>query len=260
MGRNQTIDEIGESNLNPNPLNKKHLLGCLIIILLLVISSAAVAGIFWWQKSMPNKKSQSIFLINSTSNTNSGALWEKKIEKIWGPDTDGDLLSDAEEKIWGTDIKKADTDGDGRNDFFEVYTKSNPLGDGKLDPDLEKRAVKKIQELTFKSLREYYNSRDCEQISFEDKDLDLPGYLTEAEIKEMKENARKNCYQMKEVVNKAKDYKDLSIRECQTLSAHFIDDCYLSLVEEEFNDASICQKIKNKSLKDECLSKIEETH
>lgn len=49
------------------------------------------------------------------------------------PDTDGDGLGDREEvKFYETDPKKADTDGDGYKDGEEVENGYNPNGDGKL--------------------------------------------------------------------------------------------------------------------------------
>jgi len=48
-------------------------------------------------------------------------------------DSDGDSLSDALEKILGTNVSNSDTDKDGYSDYEEVTTFSNPLGPGKLD-------------------------------------------------------------------------------------------------------------------------------
>lgn len=49
------------------------------------------------------------------------------------PDTDGDGLGDREEvKVYGTDPKKVDTDGDGYNDGDEVKNGYNPNGEGRL--------------------------------------------------------------------------------------------------------------------------------
>lgn len=48
-------------------------------------------------------------------------------------DTDGDGMSDKTEiTIWKTDPLKADTDGDGKKDGFEVRQGDNPLGAGKI--------------------------------------------------------------------------------------------------------------------------------
>lgn len=48
------------------------------------------------------------------------------------PDTDGDKLFDGQEITWGTDPKKADTDGDGYTDSQEIKAGYNPNGKGKL--------------------------------------------------------------------------------------------------------------------------------
>lgn len=50
-------------------------------------------------------------------------------------DPDGDNLTNAEERFYGTDPQKADTDGDGYKDGEEVRSGYNPLGTGKLDSD-----------------------------------------------------------------------------------------------------------------------------
>src|SRR5579859_7819160 len=42
-------------------------------------------------------------------------------------DSDGDLLTDAQEAVLGTDPKKAATDGDGWTDYEEVMAGTNPL-------------------------------------------------------------------------------------------------------------------------------------
>lgn len=47
-------------------------------------------------------------------------------------DTDGDGLSDAEEKLVGSDENKVDSDNDGNNDLVELRNSYNPAGDGRL--------------------------------------------------------------------------------------------------------------------------------
>ncbi len=51
-------------------------------------------------------------------------------------DTDGDGLSDIEEKkLWHTSTHNTDTDGDGYSDYTEVINGYSPMGFGKLDSD-----------------------------------------------------------------------------------------------------------------------------
>lgn len=50
-------------------------------------------------------------------------------------DPDGDTLTNAEERFYGTDAQNVDTDGDGYKDGEEVRNGYNPLGEGKLDSD-----------------------------------------------------------------------------------------------------------------------------
>ncbi len=52
--------------------------------------------------------------------------------ELSGPDADKDGLPDEMEELFGTDPKKADTDGDGFNDYSEIENGYNPLGAGKL--------------------------------------------------------------------------------------------------------------------------------
>lgn len=54
-------------------------------------------------------------------------------EEIADPDSDG--LTNAEERFYGTDAHKADTDGDGYLDGQEVRGGYDPKGPGKLDSD-----------------------------------------------------------------------------------------------------------------------------
>lgn len=55
------------------------------------------------------------------------------LSDVADPDEDG--LTNAEERHYGTDTTKADTDGDGFKDSEEVRNGYNPLGTGKLDSD-----------------------------------------------------------------------------------------------------------------------------
>ncbi len=50
-------------------------------------------------------------------------------------DPDSDNLTNAEERVYGTDPQKADSDDDGYKDGEEVRSGYNPLGPGKFDSD-----------------------------------------------------------------------------------------------------------------------------
>ena len=52
-------------------------------------------------------------------------LWEKNLVKL--SDIDNDGLSDEDEKLYGTDLSKMDTDDDGYNDNYEIQSSWNPL-------------------------------------------------------------------------------------------------------------------------------------
>lgn len=54
---------------------------------------------------------------------------------VFATDSDGDGVSDTDEAAHGTNPQKGDTDGDGSNDFEEIYTrKTNPLV---VDPPIQ---------------------------------------------------------------------------------------------------------------------------
>lgn len=59
-------------------------------------------------------------------------------------DTDGDGLTDVEEKVYGSDINNPDTDGDGHLDGHEVFHLYNPMGETPLKL-LETGAVKEYK-------------------------------------------------------------------------------------------------------------------
>ena len=99
-------------------------------------------------------------------------------------------------------------------------------------------------------LKEYYKSKNCEE---------PPPYpdLTDVTQDDI-EKSKKLCYQHKEIASKAKNYKDFRTRECQTWAdSHVfgVDDCY-SLIAQEFNDVSFCQKIKDEFIRYDCLNEM----
>jgi len=64
-----------------------------------------------------------------------------------GADQDGDGLTDKEEALLGTDLSKADSDGDNYNDLAETQSLYNPAGQGKMETS---SAIKKYENSTYK--------------------------------------------------------------------------------------------------------------
>lgn len=56
-------------------------------------------------------------------------------------DADKDGLSDDQEDLYGTNKNKTDTDGDGYTDYEEIVNGYNPLGEGKLETNLNEIAT-----------------------------------------------------------------------------------------------------------------------
>jgi hypothetical protein len=52
-------------------------------------------------------------------------------------DTDNDGLNDIDEIFYGSNRLKADSDGDGKDDLYEIERLSNPIGQGDLDFDMD---------------------------------------------------------------------------------------------------------------------------
>ena len=67
-----------------------------------------------------------------TAKLNSPKTKEKIIQNL-NKDSDSDGLKDWEEKIYGTGLENADTDGDGTPDGAEIKTSRNPLRPGPDD-------------------------------------------------------------------------------------------------------------------------------
>lgn len=80
---------------------------------------------------------------------------EGSINIQYGPvkDSDGDLLSDEEERKLGTDPDKFDSDSDGLSDWIEIEQGFDPKNPRSINPDVfdgieyEQRIQKQIQEL-----------------------------------------------------------------------------------------------------------------
>lgn len=123
---------------------RKIILILLAIILILVITGA-VWGVF--RLAQPGQEpvgnaNVNIPVNNSQVNQNQTVPHQEvnaPVDVVLPKDSDGDGLTDEEEKGLGTDSNKADSDGDGLNDRAEIMLfKTNPLnpdtdGDGYLD-------------------------------------------------------------------------------------------------------------------------------
>ncbi len=71
--------------------------------------------------------------IFSNTNTNTNSNLNANTTLPSSRDTDLDNVTDEEERAFGTDFQKPDTDGDGFSDGQEIVNNYNPLGAGKLD-------------------------------------------------------------------------------------------------------------------------------
>lgn len=97
----------------------------IIIFLVAGISLLVIGGIVWYTVSQRASVVADIALI----------------------DSDGDILSDADEIKLGTDVNKEDTDGDGLSDYMEVQLKTDPKNPHSLNADLLDRDIIVTQQL-----------------------------------------------------------------------------------------------------------------
>lgn len=112
--QNQSFNSLDVNEPSFGGSKKKQLIagGAILAAIILI-----VIWIFYWQKSNFS------FIVGEN---------EYNLAKNIVIDTDGDGLTDEEEKIYGTDPKKIDSDGDGYNDWEEIQGGYNPLGEGNL--------------------------------------------------------------------------------------------------------------------------------
>lgn len=96
-----------------------------VIIILIVALAAGAAYYFIFQNNKNENVNQNQNLVNKiNSNFNENLNANINTATL---DSDNDGLTDNEEKIYGTDSKNSDTDGDGFNDGLEVATSHDPL-------------------------------------------------------------------------------------------------------------------------------------
>ena len=113
-------------------MNKKMIIIFTVTVLILAI---IVLGFLW----LKNKKVSNINLVSSNNNSElkstvdnssvNSSTEKIKIELTTSDttDSDNDGLVDSQEIIWGTDVHKPDTNGDGINDGDSLKQGINPL-------------------------------------------------------------------------------------------------------------------------------------
>lgn len=142
-----------ESNQEQPPKNNKKLF-IIILIIVLVLVVLGMGGYFGYriysEKKMSGPLSNSEVGNKEEEADSDQEIIEEKTEKtkeehVSSPDSDGDGLTDRQEKItWKTDPNNLDTDGDGYSDYEEVKGGYNPLGEGKF-PTAEE-IIKRIKQ------------------------------------------------------------------------------------------------------------------
>ncbi|MFA6474648.1 MAG: hypothetical protein WCV88_00420 [Patescibacteria group bacterium] len=100
----------------------------IVVISVLVLGSLIGGGIWLYIELDPFQEIPSVTPVNNTNNTNNSNS-SIPLQEL---DTDKDGLRDIDEKRYGTDPLKADTDGDGFTDKEEIDNGYNPNGPGRL--------------------------------------------------------------------------------------------------------------------------------
>ena len=242
------LDSEGEP-INPKPekkINKKVIL--LVLVILAIIGAGAVYFLFL------NKEDDGKLPIEE----NTEVLEDKKEAKIDKElDTDQDGLPDYMEKILGTDVNSADTDGDTYSDFDEIKNGYDPLGDKKFTEEEWENLKEKIR-----SENELYNDmfvveekktinfsqfiEICEDI--ENESLRSSCINPACDLLVSKEEKIKNC--LSNDVNVYRNMcfmmiKPLTVEVCDKLSDNlYKDDCYSEVVGQT-KDILICEKISD---------------
>ena len=127
---NQQDQEMNFQSSN-NKSKKKLIYGIAVFIIIAI-------SIFLVIYFRENKKTDDDFKIENDIVFN-----DKKSEPV-KPDFDSDGLFDEEEELLGTDKFKNDTDDDGYSDLAEIENGYDPLGEGKMNEELNKIAEKVI--------------------------------------------------------------------------------------------------------------------
>ena len=108
------------------------------LVIFIIVGFVVAAGAFWaYRRSRPPVPAE--VTVDQSGGEGADKALSEVFKKISETDKDLDGLTDAEEKKYGTDPAKADTDGDGVLDKDEIAIyRSNPLkadtdGDGVKD-------------------------------------------------------------------------------------------------------------------------------
>jgi hypothetical protein len=118
------------------PRNQQKVIILVAIILVVLVAGGAVY--YFVIRQSPGKNVNANSLAPATLNQNANTAASTAIVNVAKPsidpakDTDKDGLENTLEEQYGSDPNKADTDGDGVDDYIEVMNCYNPAGDGRM--------------------------------------------------------------------------------------------------------------------------------
>jgi len=249
LDQNQSFKPLDIDGIQSDGPNKKQLIAGGIIIIVIM---ALAVGIFLWQK-----KGGGLSFFNK----------KYDLAKNIVVDSDNDGLTDEEEKIYGTDPEKADTDGDGYSDWEELEKGYNPLGEGKINHTFKKVADhyfflhKDNKELSFimDAIPSHVIPYDCDQGDIDKEKCYLMKAVAEGKINYCNKLSipadRIECIEAVAISNQDE-------KHCSKLSSMAYGDdssdrdyCYYDISKEK-HELSICEKIKNKYFRYDCIRDI----
>ena len=259
-------------NFNDNNNNKfeqlKPLLGLGVMAVIFFI-----AFYFYSHKDkMFNfKNNRSPFLVNDNNVINNNDNEGIKNSNNDYNDDDKDGLNNLAERIYGTDPKNNDTDGDGYLDGKEVEKNYNPLGKGEIE-----RRFKDLAEHYLSLVRDYSWGKDIKNFGEDTRAFNAYVAAVEAGCAQSQDP---ECFKLKAFFK-----KDISIcnkisfaserwecieklaifwekeKYCKNLPSNQLiddysirDECYYEIFKSK-KDPAICRKIKSKKLRSNCFS------